>query len=163
MIKQVFPCYAHHAQRAKTWAEHPTLSCPPRDWWQHQIIFLMFLPFSCGFPKAVSSFLRQDGGGSGDAEHVGMPGPGSCIFTGRTKASGAASTAVRFKDSHNLARHSLNFLVTTQIKGSRPYSFCWATSLLISPLYTLYKHLIPLPPMGSSYPNTDCSLPLFSS
>ena len=40
-----------------------------------------------------------------------MPGPSSFVFAGRTNASGAASTAVNFKDSCDLARHSLNFLV----------------------------------------------------
>lgn len=124
VIKKVFPRYANYAQRAETWTKHSTLSHPPQVQWQHQLIFLRFLPGSLlWFPQSLEQLSA-----AGPEEAARMPGPSSSVSTGRTKASRAASTVVDFKDSCNLARHSLKTFWYTvlmmQINDSKLCSFC---------------------------------------
>lgn len=66
---------------------------------------------SCAFPEAKSSFLQGAEGAVGCGA-PGVPALSSCVFVCRKdKRQQAASTAVNFKASCDLARHSSNFLV----------------------------------------------------
>lgn len=112
MTENILPCYTNHTQRAEMWIKLSTLSRPPWVQWQHELISLRFLP--TGLLRFPQSQEQLSAGGPQEAVGcwvLGMPGLSSCLFAGRTNTSGTANTAVNFKASQDLARHSSNFLV----------------------------------------------------
>lgn len=94
---------------------------------------------SCAFPEAKSSFL-QGAEGTVGCWAPGVPALSSCVFVCRKdKRQQAASTAVNFKASCDLAGTVQTFWYTAlmkQINNSKFYPSGWTTSLPTSNLCT---------------------------